>query len=165
MLGLFRSFSVISASFVVTGSTTRRRGWYLGRRGYNISHGASLHFPLDPTMLHNVPWIRNTNSRKMCRTSMGDIRTAYKMFEYNSTYSSYRGTQIPLDTVFTSVLLLSSLLSSTCPVGRAPLMKLCVSTMYTIISLSKLLTKIKCIFLSSHVTKPAMIPTSLLNNC
>jgi hypothetical protein len=48
MLGLFCPFSVISASFVVTGSTTRRRGLYLGRRGYNISHGASLHSPLDP---------------------------------------------------------------------------------------------------------------------
>jgi hypothetical protein len=73
---------------------------------------------------------------------MGEIRIAYKMLEYNSTYSSYRGTQIPLDTVFRSVLLMSSLLSTTCTVGRAPLMKLSISTVYTIISLSKLLTKI-----------------------
>jgi hypothetical protein len=55
---------------------------------------------------------------------MGEVITAYKMSEYNSTYSSYRGIQIPLDTVFRSVLLLSSLLSTTFTGVRAVLMKL-----------------------------------------
>jgi hypothetical protein len=54
----------------------------------------------------------------------GRDKTAYKMSEYNSTYRSYRGIQIPLDTVLRSVVLLSSLLSTTYTVGRAPLMKL-----------------------------------------
>jgi hypothetical protein len=96
---------------------------------------------------------------------MGEIRTAYKACEYNSIYSSYRGIQIPLDTVFKSVLLLSSLLTTTCAVVRAALMKLSFSTVYTVIFLSKLLTKMKCIFLSSHVTKLWWFLPLLLNSC
>jgi len=45
---------------VLTGSATRRWGWYLGRRGYISSQGASRHFPLDPNteacLLKSAVW-------------------------------------------------------------------------------------------------------------
>ena len=48
LLRLSRPYMVTRASSVLTGSTTRRWGSYLGRRGYVSSPGASLHFPLWP---------------------------------------------------------------------------------------------------------------------
>jgi hypothetical protein len=48
MLRLSSLYSVIRASSVLTGSTTRRWGWYMGRRGYATPQRASRHSPLDP---------------------------------------------------------------------------------------------------------------------
>jgi hypothetical protein len=54
MLRLSHLYLVTSSSSVLTGSTTRRWGWYLGRRGYIIPQGASRHFPLDPELMQLV---------------------------------------------------------------------------------------------------------------
>jgi hypothetical protein len=48
MLRLSRQYLVTRAFSALTGSTTRRWGWYLERRGY-----ASHHFPLDPDLRYN----------------------------------------------------------------------------------------------------------------
>jgi len=48
MLRLSRLYSVTRSSFVITGPTTRRWGWYLGRRGYIALKGLRFTSPWAP---------------------------------------------------------------------------------------------------------------------